>query len=179
MSAGDGVDLEQTWHAAIPYRRFVAEATELTGLWHGVYRLARVPGWAVERAREWAGAVRLLIVNEDWCWDAANILPVLAKMSDEAGGPEIRVVKRDEHPEVMDQYLTDGKRSIPIVIVLDGDFNELGSWGPRPRQIQAWAVAHKRRLPKDQFYRELKRRYGRDRGHSTLKEVLELFPRRR
>lgn len=32
---------------------------------------------------------------------------------------ELRVLRRDEHPEIMDEYLTNGSRSIPVVIVLD------------------------------------------------------------
>lgn len=176
MSVRSGLDLEKVWHEASPYERFAAEVTELRELWSGVYRLARVPDWAADRARRHAGRVRLLVINEDWCWDAANTVPVLARMSDAAGGPEIRVVGRDAHPEVMDQYLTNGTRSIPIVIVLDREFRELGAWGPRPRDIQAWATEHKGRMSKDEFYKELRRRFARDKGESTLREVLELFP---
>ena len=55
-------------------------------------------------------------------------------------GLELRIVLRDEHPEVMDRYLTNGSRSIPIVIALDEEFRELGHWGPRPRELQAWVM---------------------------------------
>ena len=32
----------------------------------------------------------------------------------------------------MNQYLTNGTRSIPLAIALDANFVELGHWGPRP-----------------------------------------------
>ena len=55
----------------------------------------------------------------------------------EAGGSgpglELRVILRDANPEVMDQYLTNGSRSIPIVIALDENFQEMGHWGPAAR----------------------------------------------
>ena len=58
------------------------------------------------------------MIAEDWCGDASNTIPILAKLV-ELPGLELRVLRRDEHPEVMDRYLTDGSRSIPIVIALD------------------------------------------------------------
>ncbi len=175
MTVADVRDVAHLWREAIPYDDFVREASELKGLWDGVYRVARVPDWAVAQARRDAAGGRLLILNEDWCWDAANTLPVLAKLRDASGGLEMRVLSRDEYPEVMDRYLTNGTRSIPIVIALDPVFRELGAWGPRPQAIQAWAVSNRGRLAKDDFYAQLMRRYGRDRGESTLREVLALF----
>ena len=49
----------------------------------------------------------------------------------------------------MDQYLTNGSRSIPIVIVLDDDFRELGHWGPRPAELQAWVMANRGTITED------------------------------
>ena len=56
--------------------------------------------------------------------------------ADAVPGLELRMLRRDQHPEVMDRYLTNGSRSIPIVIVLDEEFRELGHWGPRPRSCR-------------------------------------------
>ena len=70
-------------------------------------------------------------------------MPVLAKLAATVPGLELRVILRDQHPEVMDRYLTNGSRSIPIVIALDEQFRELGHWGPRPRELQAWVMANR------------------------------------
>ena len=67
-------------------------------------------------------------------------------------GLELRVLRRDEYPEVMDRYLTNGSRSIPIVIALDEEFRELGHWGPRPRELQAWVMANRASIPKAELY---------------------------
>jgi hypothetical protein len=72
----------------------------------------------------------------------------------------------------MDRYLTNGSRSIPIVIALDEDFTELGHWGPRPAELQSWVLANRLTLPKTELYPLVRRWYARDHGESTLREVL-------
>ena len=166
---------ETLWSRAIPYQRFVDEAQENQLLWAGVYRTARIPEWATKLACEYGANVRLLVIAEDWCGDASNTVPILAKLGDEADCLEMRLIKRDEHPEVMDQYLTNGSRSIPIVIAINGGFEELGYWGPRPSELQAWVLENKGKMPKDELYPKVRRWYAKDRGEATLREVLGLF----
>lgn len=163
------------WDIAIPYQRFVDEAQENQVLWAGVYRTARIPEWATTLACEYGANVRLLSIAEDWCGDASNTVPILARLGDEADCLEMRVIKRDEHPDVMDRYLTNGSRSIPIVIALNEAFEELGYWGPRPSELQAWVMENKGKLSKDELYPKVRRWYARDRGETTLREVLALF----
>jgi hypothetical protein len=176
MAAPRALDFRAIWQDATPYDCFVAEAQDLKRLWEGIYRRFRVPPWAQERARQ-MGGVRLLCITEDWCWDAANVVPPIAKLCDETGTMELRVVKRDEHPDIMDQYLTNGTRSIPIVVALDSEFQELGQWGPRPRELQTWVLDHKDDLPKKEFYATMRRWHVEDAGMSTLREVMEIVER--
>ena len=139
-----------------------------------MYRVARLPEWALTRATSLRGHPRLLAIVEDWCGDGGSTVPVLAKLADVSDKLALRVIRRDEHLDVMNRYLTDGTRSIPIVIVLDEAFRELGHWGPRPRELQQWVRAHKATIPKDERYRHVRAWYARDRGESTLREVLAL-----
>src|SRR5690242_17445398 len=145
-------DFRELWDQALPYDAFVA-ASDLKhrGLWDGLYRLARTPAWALAAVPPDSG-IKLLVLAEDWCGDASNSIPVLAKLTDRISGLELRIIRRDEHLDVMDRYLTNGSRSIPVVIVLDRDFQELGHWGPRPRVLQDWVMEERRRgTPKDQL----------------------------
>jgi hypothetical protein len=73
----------------------------------------------------------------------------------------------------MDEYLTDGSRSIPIVIALNDRFQELGHWGPRPSQLQAWVMGNLRTTPKAELYPQVRKWYARDRGETTVREVLQ------
>jgi hypothetical protein len=118
-------------------------------------------------------SLRLLVIAEDWCMDASSTVPALVRLAESAPRVELRIVLRDQHAELMNRYLTNGSRSIPIVIVLDEEFRELGHWGPRPRELQAWVMANKDVLPKEERLREQRKWYARDRGETTVREVLE------
>jgi hypothetical protein len=96
----------------------------------------------------------------------------VARFADAVPGMELRLLRRDEHLELMDRYLTNGARAIPIVIALDEGFRELGHWGPRPAELQAWVLEHRPRVPKAELYPQVRRWYARDRGETTLREVL-------
>ncbi len=165
-------DFRTLWDHALTFDAFLAASTKHKGLWEGLYRIARLPAWATESVPLDVRR-RLLVIAEDWCGDASSTVPVLARLADAAPGLELRIVLRDEHPELMDRYLTNGSRSIPIAIALDEEFNELGHWGPRPRELQAWVMEHRLTVPKAELYPQVRQWYARDRGETTLREVLE------
>ncbi len=78
-----------------------------------------------------------LVLVEGWCGDVAQNVPVINKMAETAPKIELRLLLRTECPDVMDQYLTDGSRSIPKLICLHANYlHELGTWGPRPESFQ-------------------------------------------
>lgn len=167
------LDFHALWQAALPYDVFVKASTQHCGLWVGVHKFARLPEWSAGLDFT-AEPRRLLVLAEDWCGDASNTVPVLAKLVEQVPGLELRVLRRDEHPEFMDQYLTNGSRSIPIVVVLDASLRELGHWGPRPVELQGWVMANRGSMPKAELYPQARKWYARDRGESTLREVLSI-----
>ncbi|MFK7770488.1 MAG: thioredoxin family protein [Saprospiraceae bacterium] len=85
-----------------------------------------------------------LVITEAWCGDAAQIIPVLNKLAAENDNINLKMILRDENLEIMDQFLTNGSRSIPILIVLDSESLEvLNSWGPRPTEVQEMVMEAK------------------------------------
>jgi hypothetical protein len=84
------------------------------------------------------GKYYFLVISEGWCGDAAQILPVVDKIVKESDGKfKMKLILRDEHLEIMDNYLTKGGRAIPVLLVLDENNNEiLPKWGPRPAILQ-------------------------------------------
>jgi hypothetical protein len=167
------LDFKPIWEQAATFEQFVASCkAEHCGLWQAVYRLARVPEWAPNAVPE-GSRRKLLVIAEDWCGDASNTVPIIAKLADTVPGLELRIIQRDANPEVMNRYLTNGARSIPIVIALDESFQELGHWGPRPTELQAWVMANRAALPKAELYPQVRKWYARDRGETTLREVLD------
>jgi hypothetical protein len=72
-----------------------------------------------------AGPRNVLVITEDWCGTALASLPALARLVEGRPGVEVRVFLRDTNPDLMDQYLKDGKyRSIPVIVVFDADMTE-------------------------------------------------------
>lgn len=164
-------DFAGLWEQALPFDEFVAASEKQRGLWEGLHRIAVVPDWALAAVP--AGLKRrLLVIAEDWCGDASSTVPVVARLAEAVPGLELRIIRRDQHPDVIDRYLTNGSRSIPIVIALDEDFQELGHWGPRPSVLQSWVMANRLTVPKAELYPQVRKWYARDRGESTLREVL-------
>jgi hypothetical protein len=163
--------VEALWSRALSFEDFVVASDQHKGLWEGIYRIVRVPDWAFQ-AVPLGTRRRLLVIAEDWCGDASSTIPILARFADAAPGMELRVLRRDENPELMDRYLTNGSRSIPIVIALDESYRELGRWGPRPVALQAWVLENRLVVPKAELYPQIRKWYARDRGETTLKEVL-------
>ena len=167
--------LKHRFESALPVATFVERAENNASLWRDTYRLARVPEHAVARLAGLRCRWNLLVLVEDWCGDAVNTLPLLARLTELAGNTELRVIARDQNPDLMDAHLTNGTRSIPVVIVLDADFVERAWWGPRPASLQQWVIEEGMALEKMELYRRVRTWYARDRGHTTADEVVELL----
>ena len=74
-----------------------------------------------------------LIITEAWCGDGAQSIPYLAKLVELNPKIKLRIIMRDEYPEIMDAYLTNGARSIPKLVAFSEDLKvELFTWGPKP-----------------------------------------------
>ncbi|MFQ5890251.1 MAG: thioredoxin family protein [Gemmatimonadota bacterium] len=172
----DEFDYRRYWKAGLSWNEFRSGGIRKNReLWEGVYRKTRIPDWAVERMTELGVHVRLLVIAEDWCGDAANTVPLFVRFSEAVPGLELRIVKRDEHPELMDRHLTNGSRSIPIVIALDASDEPMAVWGPRPAELQKFVIGEKQAgsRPTGDIYRDARRWYARDRGETTLREFLD------
>ncbi len=73
-----------------------------------------------------------LILTEGWCGDASQSIPAIEKISALNTHIHTLYLLRDDNDDIMQQFLTNGTRSIPKVICLDENNNILWHWGPRP-----------------------------------------------
>lgn len=119
---------------------------------------------------------KILIISEGWCGDASQIVPALIAFFE--GKNEARLIYRDRFPDLIDQYLTNGSRSIPIVLILDEEYNVVAHWGPRPAAGTEMLKKHKA-APEtytiDMFHNDLQVYYSKNRGKDTVEEILELL----
>lgn len=85
------------------------------------------------------------VITEAWCGDAAQNLPALAAIAQLQPLIQLRLVLRDQNLPLMDNYLTNGARAIPKLIVRDAQSeDDLFVWGPRPAKAQELVLALKK-----------------------------------
>ena len=119
-----------------------------------------------------------IVLTEAWCGDAAQNVPVIEKIAELNDKIEVTYLLRDENLELMDQYLTNGGRSIPKLIAIDSETKEEQfTWGPRPATIQkvmdqlkADGVTEISKL-----IEEIQKAYNEDKTVSVQNELLELL----
>nr|WKN39041.1 thioredoxin family protein [Tunicatimonas sp. TK19036] len=120
-----------------------------------------------------------IVLTEAWCGDAAQSLPVIAKMASAAPNIDLHLLLRDEYPEVMDAYLTNGGRSIPKLICLTQNLEDIGSWGPRPMPVQQMLSDYKEKYGDQlrdhysEFSEQAQLWYARDRTRTIQQELKE------
>lgn len=165
--------------AGLTFEEMLAAATSSVELYRNFRSRAEAPAEYAERIGATGRRWHLLVISEDWCGDSVNIVPWIDALASASAQTAMRIIRRDDNPDLMDQHLTDGRaRSIPIVLVLDDQFVERGWWGPRPGPLQEWfKTAEAQALPKPERYKELRVRYARDRGRSIMEELTALIER--
>jgi len=119
-----------------------------------------------------------LVISESWCGDAAQSVPMLNKMAELTEKVELRLVFRDQHLELMDQYLTNGGRAIPKLLIVDRESLEvLGHWGPRP--ADAVKVVHDYKAEHGKFDEDgiilLNKWYTANKGQQVQQEVAAMM----
>jgi thioredoxin family protein len=83
------------------------------------------------------GPARMLVLGEDWCPDVFRGMPVFKRMS-EASGLEMRVFPRDQHKDIMAEFLAGGEfESIPVAVFYTKDHDYILHWIERPAQANA------------------------------------------
>lgn len=118
-----------------------------------------------------------LVISEGWCGDAAQILPVLNKMAEVSENIDLKIVIRDENLELMDQFLTNGNRAIPMLLILDAEMNVVNQWGPRPLTATQMVLDYKTKygLLDADFKIQLQTWYNDNKGIEIQNEVMNLF----
>lgn len=120
---------------------------------------------------------KILVISEGWCGDAAQVMPVVNAMAEEMG-IEQKIVFRDENPELINNYLTDGAQSIPIFIGVNSEGKEIFKFGPRPTKGMELLKKHKENpesYTKEEFHNELQQWYNSDKGNSIFLELNNLM----
>ena len=118
-----------------------------------------------------------LVISEGWCGDAAQIVPFFHVIEKQFSTINVRLVLRDENLELMDQFLTNGARAIPKLLILDEQTNELlAHWGPRPAEAQTVINDLKdAKVDMNEIKEKLHLWYARNKSQALQIELLNLI----
>ncbi|TSE10133.1 thioredoxin family protein [Aquimarina algiphila] len=119
-----------------------------------------------------------VVLTEGWCGDAAQSLPVVNKLAELNNGIDLKIISRDDHDELMNNFLTNGGKSIPKLLVYDNKSKEvLNTWGPRPsvatQMVNDYKAEHGALDP--QFKEDLQVWYNKDKGTNIVEDLIDLL----
>ena len=120
---------------------------------------------------------KVLIISEPWCGDASATVPAVSKFF-EAAGNEVKVFLRDSDTSLIDQYLTNGAQSIPMILLLNEDYSVENVWGPRPKygtELLKKFKENEETYPREEFYNDLQIYYAKNRGKDAIQEIVNLI----
>jgi hypothetical protein len=172
------------WDSALSWDDWFPTVATKRDIWESNLRRAKVHPDEAARFANLPAARKLLVLVEDWCGDAARSVPPIQAAVAELPDVEARYLPVDKVPEVLaGQLLSHGGRSIPLVLVADEHGEPLGTWGPRPAPLQA--LFRKQRAEQgaptgdavDGFYQPIMAWYAKDKGRTTLQELLMILER--
>lgn len=128
---------------------------------------------SIQEAQVW------LLITEAWCGDGSQSIPYLAKLAELNPKIELRIIMRDEFPEIMDAYLTHGARSIPKLVAFTRDLKvELFTWGPKPNYLLTRHKEYKhdsKGKSYKEFLEEIHLWYARNKNQDLESELLPLI----
>lgn len=117
-----------------------------------------------------------IVITEPWCGDASHSIPFFEMMARENPLITLSYELRDTAPFRIEQYLTNGTRSIPKLIIRDAQSNDLATWGPRPNDCQTMYLALKaEKASFDSVKVQLQNWYNANKGLDIQKELIGLL----
>ncbi|MBL7560532.1 thioredoxin family protein [Olleya sp. YSTF-M6] len=119
-----------------------------------------------------------IIITESWCGDAAHVMPVINKIAELNQGINFKIVLRDQNEALMDNFLTNGSRSIAKLIIIDNQTqNVVSTYGPRPSTATAlvndYKAKHGGLTP--EFKEDLQKWYNKDKGQTVIADLVPLL----
>lgn len=127
--------------------------------------------------KNYTKSVTLLVITESWCGDAAQIVPVVNKIAELNPKIMLKLVFRDENEALMNLFLTNGARAIPVVVFLDLENNVLNHWGSRPsiatQMVEDYKAAHGKLSA--EFKEELQKWYNQDKGNNIVDDFIKIL----
>ncbi|MCK9480325.1 MAG: thioredoxin family protein [Bacteroidia bacterium] len=117
-----------------------------------------------------------LVITEPWCGDAAHIVPFFHMIASLNPLIHVEYELRDSAPFRINDYLTNGGKSIPILVVQDENHKDIFRWGPRPKSAQDFFLDLKaKNTDPNEAKAALQQWYNQDKGKALQLELVQLL----
>ena len=134
------------------------------------------------------GSIKILAISESWCGDCVENLPVVAKLASLYPCFHLLVFSRDDNLDIMDKYMTDGRRTIPVFVLFDESGQEIGRFIERPKPATEFLEQERAKLsqlPEEERKKashgirtKLRRLYRSGFRDETIKEIRRILETR-
>lgn len=117
-----------------------------------------------------------IVITEPWCGDAAHNIPFIEMAARQNPLITVSYVLRDTAPYLIDQYLTNGTKAIPKLVIRDAHGRDLGIWGPRPADCQImYAGLIKENASFEKVKVEIQNWYNANKGVDIQNELINMI----
>jgi hypothetical protein len=179
----------QRFTEGFSYPAYIDQINVNKARFQGFYDGCQLTGEDAETLKELVaqanGPKKMLVLGEDWCGDVIRGLPVLSRIA-EASGMEMSIFPRDQHHDIMNEFLKNGEyMSIPVAVFYTGDHDYICHWIERPEiaeiemhQMEVDIRAENPGIDDQAFGRERRARTGARAGYwieETIREIRELL----
>ena len=154
---------------------FLADAVRRKQLWDANWAKSDPANDFVARANALEGSYRILAIAVDSCSDSVNTIPYIARLVSRVPQLELQIVHPDVGGLIMSTYRTpDGRGATPTVVILDAEYEVVGTWVERPSPLQDWWVGHPEISDRVKAQRK-QGWYDWDEGYTTYAEIVALL----
>jgi ADP-heptose:LPS heptosyltransferase len=119
-----------------------------------------------------------LLITESWFGDTAQTTPMVDEITELSENINLQIFLRGENEELVNQFLTNGNKAIPRLIILDNNLKEV-LWQSDPRAKAATKLVNEYKAELGslypQFKEELQKWYNKNKEHDTLNDLLEVL----
>ncbi len=140
MARETSVVTPQRFSEGISYSAYIDQINVNKARFEDFYKNFQVTPEDTKSLKELAsqpnGPAKMLVLGEDWCGDVIRGMPVLARIC-EAAGLEMSIFPRDQHHDIMNEFLKNGEwMSIPVAVFYTRDHQYICHWIERPESAE-------------------------------------------
>lgn len=132
------MNLNEWFNNGISTKEYEATLTKHKDAFNHIYENFSFPETDKNRLRDIKQQdLRVLIIAQEFCGHCMLDLPIMFKLAEETE-MLVSLFVRDDNLELMDQYLTNKKRVIPMLIFINEAGEEVTKWGPYAPEVKEY-----------------------------------------